>query len=742
MPPQMHIILITREDPRLPLARLRVRNQLTEVRASDLRFTLAEAADFLGQVMELKLSSENIALIESRTEGWIAGLQLAALSMQGHHDPDSFIKSFTGNHRYIVDFLVDEVLQQQPLSIQTFLLSTSILDRLCGPLCDAVLGNEAREQHAPSTSGQEMLEYLERANLFVVPLDNEKRWYRYHHLFAELLRNRLSRDIHLNLAADVRGVPDLYIRASMWHEDNGLEMEAFQYAAAAKDTDRAARLMEGKGMPLLFRGAAAPVMKWLDSLQDKEFNARPSLWVMYASALLLSGQMNGVEQKLHAVETAVIELEQDSVTKDLIGHIACIRATLAVSNHQADKIIAESLRALEYLHPDNLPVRTSTVWSMGYAYQLQGNRAAAGKAYAEALSLSQNIGHVMITIMSTLGLGNIQEAENLLYMAAETYNRVLKVATDSPMLVTCEANLGLARIHYEWNNLDAAMLYGQRSIQLAKQFENMDRVIAGEIFLAKIRIGRGEGTAAMLDQAEHIARQHHFMNHIPKIAEVQVQLLLQQGHLRLAGHLAKKYKLDFCQARVHLAQGDATSSIAVLQPLGEQMEAKGLKDERLKVLILQAIALDLQAETFEAVQIIIEVLIMAEPGGFIRIFMDEGLPMWKLLCEAANQVKMTTYLNKLLAEFKTEAEKRESNYNQGKAHSNKLLIEPLSERELEVLYLIAQGHSNLEISKKLFIALATVKGHNRMIFDKLQVKRRTEAVARARELGLLSNLQY
>lgn len=742
MPQQMHIILITREDPRLPLARLRVRDQLTEVRASDLRFTPDEAADFLGRVMGLNLSSENIALLESRTEGWIAGLQLAALSMQGHHDPDLFIKSFTGNHNYIVEFLVDEVLKQQSPGIQAFLLRTSIFDRLCGSLCDAVLGNGAGEQSLPFTSGQDTLEYLERANLFVVPLDNEKRWYRYHHLFAELLRNRLFQDIQLNCVADVKGVADLNIRASIWHEDNGLEMEAFHYAAAAKDTDRAARLMEGKGMPLLFRGAVAPVMKWLDSLQDEELNRRPSLWVMYASALLLSGQIKGVEQKLQAAETALIELEQDDITKDLIGHIASIRATLAVSNHQADKIIAESLRALEYLDTDNLPVRTSTNWTMGYAYQLQGNRAAASKAYAEALSISQNIGHVMITIMSTLGLGNIQEAENLLYMAAETYNRVLKMAADPPMLVACEANLGLARLHYEWNDLDTAILYGKRSIQLAKQFENMDRVIAGEVFLARIRIGRAEGTAAMLEQVEHLARQYHFTNHIPKIAEVQVQLLLQQGNLRRALHLAKKYELDFCQARVLLAQGDITASMAVLQPLREQIEEKGLKDERLKILILQAIALDLQGETFEAVQIMIDALTMAEPGGFIRIFLDEGLPMQKLLSEAANQAKMTTYLNKLLAEFKTEAEKCESNYNRGQAHSNKPFIEPLSQRELEVLHLIAQGHSNLEISKKLFIALATVKGHNRIIFDKLQVKRRTEAVARARELGLLRDLQY
>lgn len=249
--------------------------------------------------MGLNLSSEDIALLESRTEGWIAGLQLAALSMQGHKDASSFIKSFTGNHHFVLDYLVEEVLQQQSASIQTFLLRTSILDRLCGPLCDAILRRGIGEQHlAPSASGQETLEYLEHANLFIVPLDNERRWYRYHHLFADLLRQRLHQSITSSIGGKGIDVAELHIHASEWHENNGLEIEAFHHAAAANDVERAARLMEGKGMPLLFRGAVAPVLNWLDSMPKEELDARPSLWVMYASALLMVGQMTGVEQKL------------------------------------------------------------------------------------------------------------------------------------------------------------------------------------------------------------------------------------------------------------------------------------------------------------------------------------------------------------------------------------------------------------------------------------------------------------
>jgi LuxR family maltose regulon positive regulatory protein len=739
MPPQMHLVITTREDPRLSIARLRARDQLTEVRATDLRFTSSEAAQFLNQVMGLNLSSEAIALLESRTEGWIAGLQLAALSMQGHKDVIGFIKSFTGSHHFVLDYLVEEVLQKQSENIQTFLLRTSILDRLCGPLCDAVLGWGVEERLASPASGQETLENLEHANLFIVPLDNERRWYRYHHLFADMLRQRLHQSITSSIGDEKRIVAELHIRASKWYEDNCLEIEAFHHAAAANDVERAARLMEGKGMPLLFRGAVAPVLNWLDSLPRKELDARPSLWVMYASALLMVGQMTGVEQKLQAAEKALQGAKQDDKTLDLIGHIAAIRATLAVSKHQAETIIAESRRALEYLHPDNLPVRTATAWTLGYAYQLQGDRAAASKAYTEALSISEMIGHVVITIMATLGLGNIQEVENQLYVAAETYRRVLKLAGDPPLPVACEAHLGLARIYYEWNDLDAAKQHGELAVQLARQLEHTDRVVAGEVLLTRLMLTRGEvsGAAAMLAKADHFARQHNFVNQMPHIGAAKVIVLLHQGNLAVAAQLAQKHELPFSQARVYMAQGDTSAALAGLELLRVQAEAKGWEDERLKVIVLQAIALQAHGDQFKAVQILADALTMAEPSGFIRIFVDEGIPMNRLLCKAATHGIMADYLAKLLAEFEAEELKSEVKPDQRLAQPAKPLIEPLSERELEVLHLIAQGLSNREISERLFLALSTVKGHNRIIFDKLQVKRRTEAVARARNLGLL-----
>ncbi|HEY3368219.1 MAG TPA: LuxR C-terminal-related transcriptional regulator [Symbiobacteriaceae bacterium] len=729
LPPQMHLVIATREDPHLPLARLRVRSQLTELRATDLRFTPTEAAGFLNQVMGLDLSAKDIAALETRTEGWIASLQLAAISMQGHKDSTSFIQSFNGSHHFVMDYLVEEVLQQQPESIQTFLLRTSMLDRLCGPLCDAVLLD-------PSASGQGTLEHLEHANLFIVPLDNERRWYRYHHLFADLLRQRLSQSAASSTGDEGKGVAEYHIRASQWYEDNGLELEAFQHAAAANDIDRATRLVEGKGMPLHFRGAVAPVLHWLESLPKVVLDARPSLWVMYASALSMVGRLTGVEQKLQAAEAALQGVEPDDKNLNLTGHIAAIRALLAAAQNQVEAIIAQSHRALEYLHPDNLAVRTATIWKLGIAYQLQGDRTAAGRAYTEAISISRASGNIIINISATTGLGNVQETENQLHLAAATYQRVLQLVGESTQPAAREAHLGLARLFYQWNDLDAVQQHGQQSVQLAQQIESTDRFVASAVLLARLKLAQKDvaGAAAILAQADQLARQHNFMYRMPDVAAAQVLTLLHQGNLTAAAHLAQTYELPISQARVHLAQGDTSAALAALEPLRRQVEAKGWADERLKVMVLQAVAFHAHGEKDKAVQLLSGALTLAEPSGFIRIFIDEGVPMARLLSEAAAHGIMPDYIGKLLAVF--DAEERECE-DKSDLFPAQPLIEPLSQRELEVLQLIAQGLSNREISERLFLALDTVKGHNRRIYEKLHVQRRTEALARARELGLL-----
>ena len=631
LPPQMHLVIATREDPDLPLPRLRASDQLTELRATDLRFTASEAAEFLNQVMHLSLSAEDIAALEARTEGWIAGLQLAAISMQGQKDTTGFIKSFTGSHHFVMDYLVEEVLQRQPENIQTFLLRTSILNRLCGPLCDAVLLDS-------SAPGQETLEYLEQANLFLIPLDNERHWYRYHHLFADLLRQRLHQSIDTSVGAAQGHVNELHIRASQWYEDHDLPMEAFYHAAAANDIERAERLIDGKGIPLHLSGGVTPILEWLESLPTEVLNARPSLWRRHAGLLLINGQTAGVGEKLQAAETALGAIlqgaEPDEETRNLIGQIASARATLALTRYDVGAMLAQSRRALEYLHPDSLFTRAAALWVLGYAQILMGERVAARQALTEAISLSKASGAMFTMILATIGLGYVQEVDNELYQAAETYRRVLQWAGDHPQQIICEAHLGLARILYEWNELDAAEKHGEQSLVLARQYEQViDRFVNSEVFLARLKLARGEvdGAAAMLAQTDQSVREQNFVHRMSEVAAAQVLTSLRQGDLTAADHLAQKYGLPTSRSRVHLAQGDPAAALVVLEQWRQQAEAKDWKDERLKVMVLQAVALHAHNEEDKALQVLNEALTLAEPGGFIRIFVDEGDQIAELL---------------------------------------------------------------------------------------------------------------
>jgi LuxR family maltose regulon positive regulatory protein len=660
------------------------------------------------------------------------------------------------------------------------LLHTSILDRLCGPLCDAILFDS-------SASGQETLNYLERANLFIVPLDNDRRWYRYHHLFADLLRQRVNQSIASSTGDEgKRLVAELHKRASVWYEENGMEIEAFHHAVAANDVERAARLMEGKGIPLHLRGVVTPVLNWLKSLPTVVLDARPTLWVMYASVLIIAGQPTGIEQKLQSAEAALQGAELDDKTKDLLGLIAStkaalaflvitgqsttgaeqilqatettlqgtepddktkdlvglitpMRATLATSQHQVETIITQSRRALEYLHPDNLPIRTTTTWMLGHAYQLKGDRTAARQTNIEAISLSQKIGYNIITIAATIGLGNVQEGENQLYQAAQTYRIVLQLAGEPPQPVACEAHLGLARIFYEWNDMKSAEHHAQESFQLAQQLGNTDKFVSYEVFLARLKLAQGDlaGASAIISKVGQFVRQHSIVYRMPEIAATQVLILLHQGNLAAAAHLAQTHELPISQARVDFARGDTSAALAALGSLQVQMEAKDWKDEQLKVMVLQTVALNRHGEKDKALQLLAAALAQAEKDGFIRVFVDEGILMAELLSEAASHGIMPDYIGKLLAVFEAEKLKSEDNSKQSPTPPTQPLIEPLSERELNILQLISQGLSNREISERLFLALSTVKGHNRIIFDKLEVQRRTEAVARARELGLL-----
>lgn len=558
LPSHIHLVMITREDPFFPVARLRAQDQITELHEADLRFTPLEIEDFLNEVMRLNLPKDKLDELALRTEGWITGLQLAALSIQGDHGTDRFLQSITGSHHFVLDYLIEEVLERQPEDVQSFLIQTSILDRMCGSLCDAILLD-------PEVPGRQRLLDLERQNLFVIPLDHERKWYRYHQLFAQSLQRRLE-----DSQSDTR-IAELHQRASVWYENHGLEIEAFRHSTNLGDIDRAARLLEGDKMPLHLRGAASISLKWLESLPASDLDARPALWVMYGSVLLITGKPSQVELKLKAAEAALEGIEQDDRVRNLIGLIAATRAAvnslmititphwtnqklqaaeqfmqrteqddksdnlieliaperdvLGSTIHETDQVIYESRRALEYLRQDNLPVRTSAAWMLGVSSQRRGDYTEARKAYNEVISYSHVMGHKLMAIMSLIGLGQLHEAEHEPNLAGECYEEAIHLAGDLPLPSLREAQTGLERI----------------------------------------------------------------------------KTLLQSG-----------------------------------------------------------------------------------------------------------------------------------------MKSN--LIEPLSPRELEVLTLIARGLSNRDIGEKLFLAMDTVKGHNRRIFEKLQVRRRTEAIARAQELNLIPNL--
>ena len=609
---------------------------------------------------------------------------------------------------------------------------------------------------APSASGQEtssaVLEYLEHANLFIVPLDDERRWYRYHHLFADLLRQRLHQSTATSARGEGRGVAELHSRASQWYEDHGLELEAFQHAAAANDVGRAERLIERGGMPLYSLGVVTAILDWLDSLPKTVMDARPRLWVRSATSTLMAGRTTGVEEKLEAAEAALAAAVQnadlDDKTRDLIGQIAAIRATLALLRYQPETTIIQARRALEYLHSDNLPFRSRAIWTLGFAHQIQGDRTAARQVYTEAIAIAQASKNVYYTILTTTSLGQIQESENQLYQAAETYRRSLQLLSDHGPANASEEHIGLARICYEWNDLDGAEQHGQQSLQLARQYDRtIDRFIICEVFLARLQLARGDvaGASAMLAATEQAVHRYNYVQRLPEVAAAQVLTLLRQGNTAAAAHLAQTHDLPLSRARVLLAQGDSSAALAVLEPRRRQVEARNWQDERLRVMVLQAVALRAHGEGDRAVLLLGEALALAEPGGFIRIFVDEGAPMAHCCLRRLRWgLKSGLCRPRLLAAFGdadegrwTAVEQPAACRNRKSQIANRQMVEPLSQRELEILKLIAQGLSNREIGERLFLALDTVKGHNRRIFDKLQVQSRTEAIARARELGLL-----
>ncbi len=751
LPPQMHLVIATREDPLLPLSRLRARDQLTELRAADLRFTSSEAAEFLNQVMGLDLSAEDIAALETRTEGWIAGLQLAAISMQGHDDATSLIKSFTGSHRLVLDYLIEEVLNQQTESVQTFLLQTAILNRLTGSLCDALTGQD---------NGQATLENLEHANLFIVPLDNERRWFRYHHLFADLLRQRMRQ-------TQPAQVPPLHCRASEWYEQNGFADDAIEYALRSEDFERAAYLIEDHLDVNYDRVDQTILRRWLTELPEEFVFSNPHLCILHAWNLFTSGQLDAAERSLQAAEKMldpvtdqelVSSLDKvqlsDTNRMKLEGRVAAIRSFIASFSGDIPRTIRYARQALEYLPEQELEWRSAVLIALGDAYASNGQMAAAHEARSDALVTGKASGDTHLLMIVNLRLAEILRQQGKLVQVIDICESQLKSADESGISESLVVGwlLGIwGEVLAELNNLDRAIDLAKKGVNLTARGRDVLYEVMSNLCLVRVLFSSGDlaGAEDVIHAMENTAREYDMpLWAIRQLSAWQVRIWLAQGKLELASQRVGEREFDpdgepmylhemeyIVFARILIAQGRLDETTRLLQQLLEAAEAGGRTSRAIEILMLQTLASQSGGDTAQAMSTFEQALTLAEPEGFIRIFVDEGTPMARLLYEALTRGIAPDYTRRLLAAFPVvEQEHNDSLQTQA---TKSELVEPLSERELEVLQLIAEGLTNQEIASSLYLSLNTVKVHTRNIYGKLGVNNRTQAVARARSLGIL-----
>ena len=767
LPPSFHLVIATRADPSLPLSRWRARAQLTELRTPHLRFTFDEAATFLNLVTGLDFSADDVAALESRTEGWIAGLQLAALSMQGTNDISGFINSFTGTHRYIIDYLADEVLLQCSEAVNAFLLQTSILSRLSASLCNALTGQP---------DGQAILTQLEQANLFLVPLDNERRWYRYHHLFADLLRQRLHHQHTLD------EVTQLHHRASQWFEANGLLSEALHHAFVTQDFERAARLMGEHVTEKIMRGDISTVRDWLEPLPEEIIHAHPVLcfgkaWVHYFSLEYeaIEPLLQLAEQKSNEARHAKEGLRASEGRRaketfsaglisisDLLGGTMALRAFIARQRGDSDAAIDFLRHSLAHLPKENVFARGMNTFFLANALYDKGDTKAASRLYPEAIALCLAAGNMLAATGATQSLATLQMMEGRLHEAKATLLKALVQLTapnKPPLQATSFLFLGLGKVLYEQNELEDAEKYLQQGINLFKPSRTLPAGL-GYLKLAQVKhaLGDQEGARLALQQGQQVYRS---MDAGSKgavyVATHCVRCLLALGDLASAIRWAQESDVHANQnptyahelelitlAHVLIVQGKAQSSDAhladattLLQRLHQHAAAGGRMGRVIEILVLQAIAHAAQNNPTQALSALEQALTLAEPEGYMRLFLHQGPSMATLLYEAAARGIKPHYIGQLLAAF-PDIQPIATTKATSKGQKPPLkMVEPLSEREIEVLHLIANGLTNREIANQLILSLNTVKGHTRKIYGKLGVKSRTQAIGKARAFGVL-----
>jgi LuxR family transcriptional regulator, maltose regulon positive regulatory protein len=733
LPENVRLVIASRTDPPLPLPRLRARGQMTELRAADLRFTPEEANAFLGDAMGLALSAKDVEALEGITEGWIAALQLAALSMQDREDVSSFVGSFSGSNRHILDFLAEEVLERQPDDVRVFLLATSILERMSAPLCDAITGR---------SDGQNMLERLERNNLFVVALDDERVWYRYHHLFAEFLRGRLNRE-----SPDLMG--ELHLRTSAWYEENGLIVEAIGHALSSSDTnyERAAHLIEGEAAQAWSRGEGSTVLGWLEALPSEAKRLRPRLLLQHALALALTGRPDDAEPLLKEAERAAGEATNDEDRGYLPGYASAVRSWCARLRGNASRAVELGRRALSLLPDEEGPQRVVAAVSLGDALRTTGDLAAAGEAFAQAVEIGQAAGHDYGTLSAMALQAQVEAERGRLREAEEAFRRALRFASDRGIERLPTAGLvhiGMADLHYEWNRLDEAERDLEKGMELAERAREVSDLVWAYVTLSRTKraLGDAEGALGMAREAERVARVSGAELQVSLAASWMARLRLARGEPAEAAALERESAAPAARmvdrltsARLFLARGRQDETLGLLEEPREAAEEEGRTGNLIEILALQALALWAGSRKERAVGTLARGLALAEPEGYVRTFADEGAAMGDLLSAVleANQRGgaswvSTEYIAKLLSALPNE---------KATAKADGRLPEPLSGRETEVLALMAAGESNGEIATRLFVSTSTVKTHVNNLYRKLGTSSRTRAVARARELGLI-----
>ena len=760
LPPQLRLVLASRADPPLPLARLRASGQLTELREADLRFTSAEAATLLRTAVGPGLPEAAVAALGDRTEGWVTGLQLAALSLRGQADVSAFVEGFSGSHRYVLDYLTEEVLDRQPEPLRAFLLETSILERLSEPLCDAVTGR---------AGSQRLLERAERANLFLVPLDEERGWWRYHHLFADLLRVRLQRE-------RPDRVEELHRAAAAWHEAHGLADEAIGHALAAGDGGWAARLIERQADARILRWEGATLRRWLAALPPELVGSRPRLSLAQANLALISGDLEGVEGPLDAAERGVADADAEepyepsvgraaSVLANLPGAIALQRAGLANLRGDAEQMRASATRALAELGEGEWMLESLTHWHLAVAEWLTGRLAEAEAALLASIARWRTVSQ-HAPAAAALGyhcLGLVQRDQGRLEAALATYREALAVAAEpdgaAPQIAGV-AYTGMAGVLYERGDLDAALEHATDGIALSRQLVYTPPLATGLVTLAWIRQRQGDQAGALdaLGEAERVQISPGVVGLINPVPAERARLALAHGDVDTAARWVRgrglgvedepsypREREHLVLARVLLADQAPEQALGLLERLHARAVVQGRTGSVIEVRTLQALALSAAGDQAGALDALAETLALAAPEGYLRVFADEGPPMAALLRQllAARRQEGPAsgdlprdHLARLVDAFEQAGLPVRPPVRRGGV-AVPGLVEPLTERELDVLRLLAAGAPNRAIAEELVVSLDTVKRHVSHLFSKLEVANRTQAVARARQVGLL-----